>query len=40
MFLSDASVRRPVAMLCLIIALSFLGYNAYKKMGLEMAPRM
>ncbi|HOX27768.1 MAG TPA: efflux RND transporter permease subunit [bacterium] len=40
MFLSDASVRRPIAMLCLIIAFTFLGLNSYRKMGLEMLPKM
>lgn len=38
MFLSNASVRRPVAMGCLIIALALLGLNAYRKMGLELMP--
>jgi HAE1 family hydrophobic/amphiphilic exporter-1 len=38
MFLSNASIRRPVAMGCLIIALAFLGLNAYRKMGLELLP--
>ena len=40
MFLSDASVRRPVAMSCLIIGLTLLGINSYRKMGLELMPRM
>ncbi len=40
MILSDFSVRRPVAMSCLIIALTFLGMNAYRKMGLELMPKM
>ena len=39
MFLSTASVRRPVAMSCLIIALSLLGINAWRTMGLELMPR-
>ena len=38
MSLPDLSVRRPVAMSCLIIALSILGFNAYRKMGLELLP--
>jgi len=38
MFLSDASVKRPVAMSCLIIALSLLGLNAWRKMGVELMP--
>ena len=40
MFLSDASVRRPIAMGCLIIGLALLGFNAYRKMGLELMPKM
>ncbi len=40
MFLSDASIRRPVAMSCLIIGLSLLGINAYRKMGVELMPRV
>ena len=40
MILSDFSVRRPVAMGCLIIALALLGLNAYRKMGLELMPKM
>ncbi len=40
MFLSDASIRRPIAMSCLIIALSLLGVNAYRKMGIELMPKM
>ncbi|HRU06879.1 MAG TPA: efflux RND transporter permease subunit, partial [Candidatus Brocadiia bacterium] len=40
MFLSNASLRRPVAMSCLIIALAFLGMNAYRKIGLELMPRI
>jgi HAE1 family hydrophobic/amphiphilic exporter-1 len=39
MFLSDASIRRPVAMGCLIIALTILGFNAARKIGLELMPR-
>lgn len=39
MFLSDASIRRPVAMGCLIIALTILGFNATRKIGLELMPR-
>lgn len=39
MFLSDASIRRPVAMGCLIIALTILGINASRKIGLELMPR-
>ncbi len=40
MFLSNASIRRPVAMSCLIIGLALLGFNAYRKMGLEMLPKV
>ena len=40
MFLSDAAVRRPIAMGCLIIGLTLLGANAYRKLGLELMPRM
>ena len=40
MILSDASVRRPIAMGCLIIGLSLLGFNAFRKMGLELFPKM
>ncbi len=40
MILSDASVRRPVAMGCLIIGLALLGFNAFRKMGLELMPSM
>jgi len=40
MFLSDASIKRPVAMGCLIIGLSLLGFNAYRKMGLELMPKL
>ena len=38
MFLSDASVKRPVAMSCLIIALSLLGLNAWRTMSVELMP--
>ena len=40
MFLSDASVRRPIAMGCLIIGLTLLGLNAWRSMGLELMPKM
>jgi len=40
MSLSDASLRRPIAMLSLIIALTLLGLNSYRKLGLELMPRM
>jgi HAE1 family hydrophobic/amphiphilic exporter-1 len=39
MFLSDAAVRRPVAMGCLIIGMTLLGINSYRKIGLELMPR-
>lgn len=40
MWLSNAAIRRPVAMGCLIIALTLLGLNSWRKMGLEEMPRM
>jgi len=40
MILSDVSVRRPIAMGCLIIALALLGFNAFRKMGLELMPKV
>lgn len=40
MWLSNAAIRRPVAMGCLIIALALLGLNSWRKMGLEEMPRM
>lgn len=40
MFLSDSSIRRPIAMSCLIIGLTLLGFNAYRKLGLELLPKM
>ncbi len=39
MILSDVSIRRPIAMSCLIIGLTLLGLNAYRKMGLELMPK-
>lgn len=40
MWLSNAAIHRPVAMGCLIIALTLLGLNSWRKMGLEEMPRM
>ena len=40
MFLSNVSIRRPIAMSCLFIGLTLLGLNAYRKMGLELMPKM
>jgi len=40
MFLSDASIKRPVAMSCLIIGLTLLGLKAWRDMGLELMPRI
>ena len=40
MALSSTSLRRPVAMTCLLIALTFLGANDYRKMGLELMPKV
>jgi len=39
MFLSDASIKRPIAMSCIIIGLTLLGLNSYRKMGLELIPK-
>lgn len=39
MILSDVSIRRPIAMGCLIIGLTLLGMNSYRKMGLELMPK-
>jgi HAE1 family hydrophobic/amphiphilic exporter-1 len=39
MFLSNASVRRPIAMGCLLIGLTLLGFNAWRKLGLELMPK-
>ncbi len=39
MILSDFAVRRPVAMTCLILGLTLLGINAFRKMGLELMPQ-
>jgi len=40
MFLSNASIKRPIAMLCLIIGLTLLGINAYRKLGVELFPKI
>ncbi|MBU1056462.1 MAG: efflux RND transporter permease subunit [Proteobacteria bacterium] len=40
MLLPDISIKRPVAISCLIIALILLGLNAYRKMPLEFLPKM
>jgi HAE1 family hydrophobic/amphiphilic exporter-1 len=40
MFLSDASIKRPIAMSCLIIGLTLLGLKAWQNMGLELMPKM
>ncbi|MCX7827742.1 MAG: efflux RND transporter permease subunit [Thermanaerothrix sp.] len=40
MALHHVSLRRPVAMGCLLIALAFLGINAYRKMGVELMPKV
>ncbi|HPM82585.1 MAG TPA: efflux RND transporter permease subunit, partial [Candidatus Anammoximicrobium sp.] len=40
MMLSEFSVRRPVATSCLMIGLTLLGINAYRKMGLELMPKL
>ena len=40
MFLSNASVSRPVAMVCLIIALIFMGVSSFSSLGLEYLPQV
>ncbi|MCE5325408.1 MAG: efflux RND transporter permease subunit [Planctomycetaceae bacterium] len=40
MFLANVSVRRPIAVGCLIIALVALGLNAYRKLALENLPKI
>lgn len=40
MSLMSAPIRRPVAMACVIIGLSLLGLNVYRKMPLEFFPRV
>lgn len=40
MFLSNASIKRPIAMSCLIIAFILLGINSYRKFPLEFLPKM
>ncbi|MFG0251456.1 MAG: efflux RND transporter permease subunit [Phycisphaerales bacterium JB038] len=40
MFLSNAAVKRPVAMSCLLIGLALLGINSYRKLGLELMPAL
>ena len=40
MFLSNASVSRPVAMVCLIIALIFMGVSSFFSLGLEYLPQV
>ena len=39
MSLTDLSIKRPVAMSCVLIALTLLGFNAYRKMSLENLPK-
>jgi HAE1 family hydrophobic/amphiphilic exporter-1 len=38
MFLSDFSIRRPVAMIAIIIVLLLAGINSYRKLGLDNMP--
>ncbi len=38
MFLAAASTKRPIAMSCLLIALTVLGLNSYRKISLENLP--
>ncbi len=40
MFLCDFSVRRPIAVSALLIALSLAGFNAYRKIGLDNMPEL
>ena len=39
MSLADAATRHPVAMACLLIALTAMGLNAYRKLSLENLPK-
>lgn len=38
MFLAVASTKRPIAMTCLLIALTVMGFNAYRKLSVEDMP--
>ncbi|HPN84104.1 MAG TPA: efflux RND transporter permease subunit, partial [Victivallales bacterium] len=40
MFLSDFSVRRPVATLCVIFVIVLFGLSSYKKLGLSVMPEI
>ncbi|MBN2321525.1 MAG: efflux RND transporter permease subunit [Acidobacteria bacterium] len=40
MFLSEASVKRPIAMSACIIMLTLLGLNSARKLGLELMPKI
>ncbi len=40
MFLSDNSVKRPIAMLCMIIVIVLFGLSSYKKLGLSVMPEI
>ncbi|MEJ5341455.1 MAG: efflux RND transporter permease subunit [Thermogutta sp.] len=40
MTIADFAVRRPVATSCLIIGLTLLGLNAFRRMGLELMPKV
>ena len=40
MNIADFAVRRPVATSCLMIGLTLLGLNAFRKMGLELMPKI
>jgi len=39
MFLSNISVKHPVPIICLIIGLTLLGINSYRKIGVESFPK-
>jgi len=38
MFLSRASLQRPIAMTCLILVMILFGVNSYRKIGLDNMP--
>jgi HAE1 family hydrophobic/amphiphilic exporter-1 len=38
MFLSKASIKRPITMTCVIIAMLLFGINSYRKLGLDFFP--
>ncbi|MCP3966379.1 MAG: efflux RND transporter permease subunit [Lentisphaerae bacterium] len=40
MFLSNFSIKRPIAMSCLILTLLLFGLNSYRKLGLDLMPEI